>query len=400
MRSNEGKLLPYFVGVSNNLASNMNTVREGNERVLRARLEDGAFFWAEDLKNPLAANVERLKTIVYQEKLGSLYDKVMTTRELALWLCSDLGLGDLVSLVDRAGFLAKADLVTNMVYEFPELQGVMGREYALKNGEPERVARALYDQYLPRAAGSELPGDTPGAILGLAERIHTIVSSHKVGFEPSGSQDPYGLRRAARCINDIIWGLELDVDVSRLAKKSMELLGVPHEIGEKIFSFLHQRLLIQVKERGYNHEPATLALSVTGSSPLQVLRFLEVFSGLQGQEWFSNLITSAVRVRNILAKSGEGEFAVDSARFVREEEGALYGEMERIMPLVEQAVTDQDWEDLAGRLSELSPFVTAFFDEVLVMDPDDGIKNNRLALLSLCNTLFLKVGDLGILKGV
>lgn len=400
VRSSEGKLLPYFIGVSNNLASNMATVREGNERVLRARLEDGAFFWGEDLKNPLGANVERLKTIVYQEKLGSLYDKVMTTRELALWLCSELGRGDLVSIVDRAGFLAKADLVTNMVYEFPELQGVMGREYAIKNGEPERVALALFDQYLPRAAGSELPGDTPGAILGLAERIHIIVSSHKVGFEPTGSQDPYGLRRAARCINDIIWGLELDVDVSRLAAESMELLSVPPEAGEKVYSFINQRLLIQVKEKGFNHELASLALSVTGDRPLQVLRFLEVFAALQGQEWFSNLITSAVRVRNILTKSGGEQGAADPARFTKDEESSLYREMERIIPLVGQAIAGQDWKDLAGRLSELSPFVTAFFDEVLVMDPDDGIKNNRLALLSLCNALFLKVGDLGILKGV
>lgn len=399
VRGKNGRLLPYFVGVSNNLASNMAVVREGNERVLRARLEDAAFFWAEDLKNPLATNVERLKNIVYQVKLGSLHDKVMTTRELALRLCGDMGMNDLVPVVDRAAYLAKADLVTDMVYEFPELQGLMGREYALRNGEPEKVARALYDQYLPKAAGSELPGDVPGALIGLAERTHVIVSCHKVGFEPSGSQDPYGLRRAARCINEIIWGLRLDVDVSRLVAQSMNLLDASPETGEKILSFLSQRLLMQVKEKGFSHELAALAISVTGHRPLQVLRFLDVFQKLQGVEWFTNLVTSAVRVRNIISKSGGETGTVDPSLFVKDAETALYGEMGRIIPLVDGAMEKQDWNGLAGYLAELSPFVTAFFDDVLVMDPDERIKSNRIALLGMCSALFLKVGDVGVLKG-
>ena len=399
VRGESGKLVPFFVGVSNNLVSNMAVVREGNERVLRARLEDAAFFWAEDLKTPLAANVERLKNIVYQEKLGSLYDKVMATRELAIRLCGRLEMKDLVSLVDRAAYLSKADLVTNMVYEFPELQGLMGREYALKNGEPERVAAAIYDQYLPRAAGGALPGDIPGALLGLAERVFIIVSSHKAGLEPSGSQDPYGLRRAARCINEIVWGLELDVDVTWLVGQCMELLSVDEAAEEKILSFLSQRLLMQVKEKGYGHETAVLALSVAGGRPLQVMRFLEVFSRLQGMDWFTSLVTSAVRVRNILSKSGGGEKAPDPSLFVKDAENALYDEVQRVLPMVERALEEQDWDGLAGILAELSPPVTAFFDDVLVMDKDEKIKENRIALLVLCNSLFLKVGDLGVLKG-
>lgn len=399
VRGESGKLVPFFVGVSNNLVSNMAVVREGNERVLRARLEDAAFFWAEDLKTPLAANVERLKNIVYQEKLGSLYDKVMATRELAIRLCGRLEMKDLVSLVDRAAYLSKTDLVTNMVYEFPELQGLMGREYALKNGEPERVAAAIYDQYLPRAAGGALPGDIPGALLGLAERVFIIVSSHKAGLEPSGSQDPYGLRRAARCINEIVWGLELDVDVAWLVGQCMELLSVDEAAEEKILSFLSQRLLMQVKEKGYGHETAVLALSVAGGRPLQVMRFLEVFSRLQGMDWFTSLVTSAVRVRNILSKSGGGEKAPDPSLFVKDAENALYDEVQRVLPMVERALEEQDWDGLAGILAELSPPVTAFFDDVLVMDKDEKIKENRIALLALCNSLFLKVGDLGVLKG-
>ncbi|MGI6253040.1 MAG: glycine--tRNA ligase subunit beta [Aminivibrio sp.] len=399
VRGENEKLLPFFVGVSNNLVSNMTVVREGNERVLKARLEDAAFFWSEDLKVPLASNVERLKNIVYQEKLGSLHDKVMCTRELAVLLCRQMGLEDLVPAVDRAAYLSKADLVTNMVYEFPDLQGIMGREYALKNGEPERVAKALSDQYLPRAAGGALPGDVPGAILGLAERIYIIVSSHKAGLDPTGSQDPYGLRRAARCINEIIWGLGLDVDISWLVARCMELLSVDEEVGEKVFSFLSQRLLMQVKERGYGHESAALALSVTGGRPLQVIRFLEVFSRHQGEDWFTSLVTSAVRVRNILAKSEDEKGEPDPSLFVKEEEKTLYGEVQRVLPLVEKALEEQDWSGLAEILAELSPPVSAFFDDVLVMDKDEKIKANRIALLALCNSLFLKVGDLGMLKG-
>ncbi|MGI6784735.1 MAG: glycine--tRNA ligase subunit beta [Aminivibrio sp.] len=398
VRGENGKLLPFFVGVSNNLVSNMNVVREGNERVLRARLEDAAFFWAEDLKTPLASNVERLKDIVYQEKLGSLHDKVMATRELAVRLCGRLGMKDLVSVVDRAAFLSKADLVTNMVYEFPELQGVMGREYALKNGEPARVAEAIYDQYLPRAAGGDLPGDVPGALLGLAERVFIIVSSHKAGLEPTGSQDPYGLRRAARCINEIVWGLELDVDAAWLVKECMGLLSA-EESEEKILSFLSQRLLMQVKEKGFGHETASLAISVAGGRPLQTLRFLEVFSRLQEAEWFTSLVTSAVRVRNILSKSDSPELPPDPSLFVKDAEKTLYGEVERVLPLVEKALENQDWNGLAGILAELSPPVTAFFDDVLVMDKDEKVRVNRIALLAMCNSLFLKVGDLGVLKG-
>jgi glycyl-tRNA synthetase beta chain len=399
VRGKNGKLLPFFVGVSNNLASNMNVVREGNERVLRARLEDAAFFWTEDLKTSLATNVERLKTIVYQEKLGTLHDKVMATRDLALWLCGEMGMKEITHLLDRAAFLAKADLVTNMVYEFPDLQGVMGREYALRNGEPERVAKALYEQYLPKAAGSEIPGDVIGALLGLAERVHIITSCFKVGFEPTGSQDPYALRRAARCINEILWGREMDVDLARLVGHSCEQLEIPQHVREKISVFLQQRLHSQIREKGYGHELATLAISVTGHRPLQVIRFLDVFSKLQGEQWFLDLVTSAVRVRNILAKSGGRHEPVDESILSKDAEKNLYAAIVRINPLVEEALSARDWKALAARLSELSPFITAFFDDVLVMDPDERVKCNRISLLDLCNTLFLEVGDVGILKG-
>lgn len=397
-RDRGNALANVFIGVSNNRATDMRTIREGNERVLRARLEDAAFFWAEDRRKPLSTNVERLKDVTYQEKLGSVYDKVEQTRKLALLLCERLGRDSLAKLVERAAWLSKADLVTRMVYEFPELQGVMGREYARHDGEDPRVALALYEQYLPRFASDSLPTDDVGAILGLAERIHIVVSCHKVGLEPTGSQDPYGLRRAARCINEILWGRNLDLDLEEAVRESALLNQVEQDVLERILAFIGQRLLVQLKEKGYEHELAALALSVIGRRPCQALRLMEALNEVKDEPWFSDLMTSAVRVRNILQKAPEAPDAVDPALLAKPAERALYEEVMRLEPGVREVLNSNDWKGLTARLAELSPVVSAFFDDVMVMDPDERVRANRLALLRRCNALFEEVGDLGALK--
>ena len=397
-RDRGNALANVFIGVSNNRATDMRTIREGNERVLRARLEDAAFFWAEDRRKPLSTNVERLKDVTYQEKLGSVYDKVEQTRKLALLLCERLGRDSLAKLVERAAWLSKADLVTRMVYEFPELQGVMGREYARHDGEDPRVALALYEQYLPRFASDSLPTDDVGAILGLAERIHIVVSCHKVGLEPTGSQDPYGLRRAARCINEILWGRNLDLDLEEAVRESALLNQVEQDVLERILAFIGQRLLVQLKEKGYEHELAALALSVIGRRPCQALRLMEALNEVKDEPWFSDLMTSAVRVRNILQKAPEAPDAVDPALLAKPAERALYEEVVRLEPGVREVLNSNDWKGLTARLAELSPVVSAFFDDVMVMDPDERVRANRLALLRRCNALFEEVGDLGALK--
>lgn len=398
-RDKGNALANVFIGVSNNRASDMRRIREGNERVLRARLEDAAFFWAEDRKRSLASNVERLKNVTYQEKLGSVYDKVMQTQKLALWICSRLGKDDLARLVDRAAYLSKADLVTRMVYEFTELQGVMGREYARHDGEDPRVALALYEQYLPRSASDTLPTDDVGAILGLAERVHIVVNCHKAGLEPTGSQDPYGLRRAARCINEILWGRCLDLDLGEVVREAALLNLVDQPTVERILAFLELRLLMQLKEKGYEHELATLALSVAGHRPLQALRLMEALNGVKDEPWFSGLMTSAVRVRNILNKAPDTEGVVDAALLDKPAERALHDEVARLEPMVGAALEARDWQALMELLAELSPVVSAFFEDVMVMDPDERVRANRLALLKRCNALFERVGDLGALKG-
>ena len=397
-RDNHGKLAPYFIGVSNNLVANMDVICKGNERVLRARLEDAAFFWIEDRKIPLASFVERLKSVTYQEKLGSVYDKVMLTRKLALWICHTYGEQDIASLVDRAAYLSKADLVTSMVFEFPELQGVMGREYAKASGEDSRVSLALHEQYLPQFAGDKIPTDDVGAVLGIAERVHIITACHKVGLEPTGSQDPYALRRAARCINEILFARKYNFSVSDMVNEACKINEVNDETKAKILDFMRQRLLMQLKERGYSHELATMGVNVAGDVPYQALRLIETMNSVKGEEWFGALANSAVRVKNILQKNAKGvaDIVPDKALMTLDAERELLAEVQRIDDPVREAVKVYDWQGLAKMLAELSPVITKFFDGVMVMDKDETVRDNRIALLKKCNELFMTAGDLSV----
>ena len=313
-RDKGGKLAPFFVGVSNNLVPDMAIIREGNERVLKARLEDAAFFWDEDRRIPLASYVDRLKSVTYQEKLGSVFDKVMMTRKLALWFCGRYGMDDIVSLVDRAAYLSKADLVTSMVFEFTDLQGVMGREYAKASGEDPRVALALYEQYLPLTASGKTPTDDVGAILGLAERVHIITVCHKAGLEATSSQDPYGLRRAARCINEILFARGYNFDMAEAVSEACKINEVDDATKARILDFMRQRLTAQLREKGYDAELVNLGIGVAGNVPYQALKLIETLSRVKAEDWFTGLAASALRVKNILAKN-----AKDSADVVPEE---------------------------------------------------------------------------------
>lgn len=398
VRDASGRLMANFVGVSNNKAKDMNVVREGNERVLRARLYDAAFFWQEDQQKQLDKLAEELKTVTYQEQLGSVYDKVQRVKALALWLTDKLGKTGLKNYVERAATIAKADLVTSMVYEFSEVQGVMGREYARKAGEPEEVALALYEQYLPRFAGDELPSGDVGAILGLADRADTIAAIYKIGQEPTSSQDPYGLRRAARCINEILWGLGLDIDMKELIARAAAPLELSAETLDRIAAFLRLRLQVQMREKGLKHEVVSLALQTIASRPLQAWRMANALQAKSDEPWFAELITAAVRVKNILSKAGVTGGKVDPSKFTVEAEKALGERLEELDLQAREAISGYNWEKLAAVLASLAPVIARFFEDVLVMDKDEAVKSNRLALLAKCQEFFMQVGDFSLLK--
>ena len=399
VRDCSGNLKPCFIGVSNNRAANMSVVREGNERVLRARLSDASFFWEEDQKVPLSARVDSLKKIVHHEKLGTVYEKVSQVRELCGALCRMMDLpAEETEMVDRAAFLAKADSVTDMVYEFPELRGVMGREYAARDGENPRVALALFEQYLPSSSGDRVPSDIIGAILGVCDRIDTITGGFKAGLQPTGSQDQYGIRRASRTLNEILWGMDLDVDIDLLVKTSSLSHRLSDDQKVAASGFILQRLYNQLREKGFSHELTTLAVSAVGSRPNQALKLLKAFQEVQGTDWFAGLVTSAVRVRNILQKTDHSARTLDASLFTEAAERELHEAVELLSPRVDEAVRAWDWNGLTLVLSKLEPYISAFFDKVLVMDNDERIRNNRIALLERCDGLFKTSGDLGLLK--
>ena len=271
-------------------------------------------------------------------------------------------------------------------------------EYALKNGEDPRVALALEEQYMPTAAGNDIPSDVIGAVVGLAERSFNMVGAYKLGFQATGSQDPYGLRRAIRCINEIVWGLKLDLDLIQLLDFVAAQLEVNPDSLKSLFDFIRQRTLIQLKEKDFSHDIVELALSVTEGKPLQTLRLAQALSEVRNEDWFTSLVNSAVRVKNILAKDSSDKNSVDPALFVKSAEKDLYDAVVAAQAPVEAAMDSRDWNKLMNVLAQLSPAVSAFFNDVMVMDDDPAVRMNRLALLDLCNKLFLRVGDLSKAK--
>jgi glycyl-tRNA synthetase beta chain len=401
VRDSSHKLMANFIGVSNNRARDMAVVRDGNERVLRARLHDAAFFWKEDLEKPLESLLPQLEKVLYQERLGSILAKSERVRALASRLVEDMGWGEIASAVDRAAKLAKADLVTGMVFEFPEVQGIMGREYAKRGGEGDAVANAIFEQYLPRFAGDELPKGREGAVVGLCDRVDTIVAIHEVGLSPTGAQDPYGLRRAARCINEILWGMELDVNLGDLFERSAEALDSSADVLAKVLEFYKNRLYNQLRERGHDHGTTSLAVASMWRRPLQTLKMLGAFAEVAGAEWFGSLVLSAVRVNNILGKLSASDLA--SVKFAKESlsetaEKDLLAALDRQSGLVGDAVARYEWKAVCEALADLSPAISSFFDSVMVMADDPTARGNRLSLLVKCRDLFDSIGDFSLMK--
>ncbi len=229
--------------------------------------------------------------------------------------------------------------------------------------------------------------------------MHIIAACHKVGLEPTGSQDPYALRRAARCINEILFARRYNFNMSDTMKEACRINDVDAETLAKILEFLRQRLLMQLKERGYSHELATLGVNTAGDVPYQALRLIETFNAVKGEEWFSALANSAVRVKNILQKNAEAVPDVEPLEGLMtvEAERKLWVEVKRLDARVREAVKVYDWAGLAKMLAELSPVIAAFFDGVMVMDKDEAVRNNRLALLKKCNELLMTAGDLSVM---
>jgi glycyl-tRNA synthetase beta chain len=385
----DGSLLPYFITISNTRAEDMEVVRAGNERVLAARLSDAAYFFDHDVKQPLAARVEGLKKVTYQEKLGSTFDKTMRVKSLAAHLAGILKAD--VQVAGRAAELCKADLLTGVVGEFPKLQGVMGRQYALISGEGPGVADAILEHYLPRSAGDKLPGTLEGMCVGIADRIDTITGCFSVGLIPSGSEDPYGLRRQSVAILAMLLDRGLRLSLTGLIAEACKGFGSRNNLSSDILDFFRQRMAGVLASEGIRSDVVDAALSVGFDDPLIAREKVRALDGLRNSEDYQPLVTALKRAGNIIPKNFAGTITRDLLKL--DAERSLHEAFAEINDRVREKTAKLDFRGALADIASLRKPVDAFFDTVMVMDKDEEVKANRLALLALVTGLFAGIAD-------
>ncbi len=393
--NDEGKLLPYFIAVSNTKARDMEVVARGNEKVLRARLADAQFFFEEDSKISLERRVESLKKVVFHTLLGTSYEKVIRFRKLALKIVQKINPA-IKKNVDRAALLAKADLESLMVGEFSELQGIMGREYALLSGEKTVVAQAIYEHYLPIVAGGELPKTDEGAIVGIADKIDTIVGFFGVGLSPTGTADPYALRRQALGIINIILAKRYPITLDFLVDESITLFKgtlkkSPAEIKKDVLDFLRGRLQNQLIAQGYAYDTIEAVLTVDSTDVVLALEKVIALQAFRANPEFEPISIAFKRVDNILKDFRNPQ--VNTTLFSSAAEKNLFFSFKKIKTQVETGIKKSDYDFALTQLACLRPPVDAFFDSVMVMDKDRKIQFNRLSLLAEISFLFHKIAD-------
>ncbi len=391
----DGNLLPHFITINNTLARDPSLVARGNEKVIRARLADAKFFFEADQKVPLEQHFEKLRKVVFHSMLGTSYEKVMRFRELAAYITKRINPG-LADTVDRAAYLAKADIETQMIYEFPELQGIMGREYALIQGENPVVAKAIYEHYLPTQAGGELPETDVGAIVSIADKLDTIVGFFGVNQIPTGTADPYGLRRQALGILNIILHKNYRLDLSDLIGKSMAILGdklrrPPEETRRDVLDFFRGRLENQLISQGHPYDVVDAVLATGVSDVGKVLKKIEAVEDLKGHPDFEPLAVAFKRVVNILKGFGDG--SVDPSLFETDVERELYDAWEELEAKVEDFLERGEYREAMAHLVKFRKPVDRFFEGVLVMAKDEKVRFNRLSLLERIARLFYRVAD-------
>lgn len=395
----DGGLLPLFITIRNGGRDFLDVVQHGNERVLRARLEDAQFFFDEDRKKSLAEHGERLKTVVFQEGLGSIYDKAQRLEALSAFIADELQVsGQDKADALRAAKLAKADLVTGMVTEFTELQGVMGREYALLDGENAAVAQAIDEHYMPRFAGDALPASTAGRIVSLADKLDNIVATFSRGLIPTGSQDPFALRRQALGIVNMLNEAKYHISLSRLVARAMELLGlteagVQAKLQSEVAEFMKLRLKNVLADAGVRYDVVDAVFVSIDDIYGVSLRAAAVNEAVkQDKQDMEKTVQAFVRTGNI-ARKAEGEAAIEESLLAEQVEKSLYAAYQTAAEQVAEQLAAQDYAAAIVSLSRLAAPIDAFFDGVMVMDKDERIKNNRLGLLKLVDDLICRIAD-------
>ncbi|WP_342247779.1 glycine--tRNA ligase subunit beta [Pseudomonas sp. OTU2001] len=395
----EGKLLPRFITVANVESRDPKQIVQGNEKVVRPRLTDAEFFFKQDKKQPLETFNERLKNVVFQAQLGTVYDKAERVSRLAAVIAPLIG-GD-AQRAGRAGLLSKCDLATEMVGEFPEMQGVAGYYYALNDGEPEDVALALNEQYMPRGAGAELPQTLTGAAVAIADKLDTLVGIFGIGMLPTGSKDPYALRRAALGVLRILIEKQLDLDLTGAVEFAVKQFGAKVKaagLAEQVLEFIFDRLRARYEDEGID---VATYLSVRALQPGSALDFDQRVQAVQAFRKLPEAEALAAvnkRVSNLLSKA-EGAIAdhVEPKYFDNANEFSLYSAIQQADQAVQPMAAARQYSEALARLAALRDPVDAFFEAVMVNAEDAKVRANRYALLSRLRGLFLGVADISLL---
>ena len=393
---NTGKLMAHFITTSNIKSSNPDTVRQGNERVISPRFADAKFFWDQDCKVTLESRREDTKKIVFQQKLGTLYEKTERVEKLVGFIASELGADK--QQAARAAVLSKCDLLSEMVNEFAELQGIMGSYYAKKDGEPEGVIAAMQEQYQPGFAGDIIPASETGKILSLADKLDTLMGIFAIGMKPTGSKDPFSLRRAALGVLRIVIEGKLNLNLEGLLTKAYE--GIAEKVNstdsiQEALNFIMGRLPAYYKDQGIDAETVAAVASLKPTSPLDFDHRVKAVASFKTLTEAEPLAAANKRISNILKKvEGTISESVDESLFQEPQEKSLYESVKAQQKIVEPLFKSGNYSAALTSLASLKDDVDNFFDGVMVMDDDEVLKNNRLALLAQLRGLFLNIADL------
>ncbi|WP_404414969.1 glycine--tRNA ligase subunit beta [Vreelandella aquamarina] len=391
-----GQLKPLFITIANIESQDPDQVIQGNEKVIRPRLADAAFFYETDRRRTLASRIPMLESVVFQQKLGTLADKARRTSTIAQLIATQIG-GD-PALAQRAAELAKCDLVTEMVLEFPELQGIMGHYYAKQDGEPHEVATALEEQYLPRFATDDIPHTATGKALALADRLDTLVGIFGIGQRPTGAKDPFALRRASIGVLNILIKGELNLDLRELFACAAEQHGdLPKTEGlvEDVLTYVMDRFRAWGQEEGISAEMYLAVRARPVTKPLDFARRLRAVKAFAQREEAAALAAANKRVSNILTKQPhEGSAQVNASLLSEEAEQNLYHEITNRRESVAPLLAGGHYMEALDTLATLRRPIDDFFDQVMVMADDTAVRNNRLALLASLQALFLEVADI------
>ncbi len=391
----KGNLMPCFIAVNNTRTKNMKLVATGHEWVLRARLADAQFFYKSDLAETSEDRVEKLKGVLFQAKLGSMYEKVQRVQKIAGILADEVAKGSgLKKEVTRAAWLCKADLVSHVVNEFPKLQGIMGRVYASVSGEPGNVPAAIEDHYRPIYSGGALPETLAGAVLGIADKIDNICGFFSIGLIPTGASDPYALRRQGLGIIQIMLDKGLSLSLNAMIEKSLKSFGVKgvkkiREMAAKVNSFLHNRMTHQLAEEGFSKDVVAAVVSVSADNIPDVWNRARALQDLKTAPDFDPLAVAFKRVVNIIKKAKKFKVhPVNESLFQHKSESDLYSAYKKVKKKVSSNLDKGDLSQALHEIASLRDAVDAFFEGVLVMAKDVKIRNNRLALLKQIADLF------------